>query len=321
MGYPELAKEVDFILVHIHPYWEAKEAGEAADYVVEKWKELRKAFPDKEIVIGETGWPSAGEAIGDAVPSEENQEKFLSRFLDLAGQNNIRYFYFEAFDEKWKDKFEGKVGSHWGICYSGGAIKRPLERLFPNGIKRGFRRSPRQFSQIDVLAPFDVWLEKAPEENHFFPSGLMGDLNTVSIDEGCDQFPHSGKTCLKITYSPGRFGSWAGVYFQYPVNNWGEYPGYTVREAKTLTFWARGENGGEKAVFKTGGIKNFDKPYSDSFGPISSGILALGKGWEKYTIDLTGKDLSSVIGGFCWTTNEIQNPNGCVIYVDEIRFE
>jgi hypothetical protein len=69
------------------------------------------------------------------------------------------------------------------------------------------------------------------------------------------------------------------------------------------------------AEFKVGGISG---TYKDSVHPaVSSGVIVLSDTWEKYNIDLTGKDLSHVIGGFCWVTNRNQNPNGCTIYLDD----
>jgi len=43
--------------------------------------------------------------------------------------------------------------------------------------------------------------------------------------------------------------------------------------------------------------------------------------WQQFTIDLRGKNLSSIIGGFAWATNLDVNPNGVVFYLDDIRYE
>jgi hypothetical protein len=88
-----------------------------------------------------------------------------------------------------------------------------------------------------------------------------------------------------------------------------------------VTFWARGENGGEKAEFKVGGIDGKEL-YPDSIQPaVSTGEVTLSRDWQQYTIDLTGQNLNHVIGGFCWVTNQNQNPDGCTIYLDDMRFE
>ena len=87
---------------------------------------------------------------------------------------------------------------------------------------------------------------------------------------------------------------------------------------RKLTFWARGEKGGERIEeFKMGGISG---PYPDS-ATASIGPLILTPEWKQYAIDLVGKDLSHVIGGFAWSANLDNNPNGCTFYLDEIRYE
>jgi hypothetical protein len=73
------------------------------------------AVPGKEILIGETGWPSGGRMRGEALPSRINQARFMSGILDRAKQENFRVNLFEAYDEPWKRQWEGTVGGHWGL--------------------------------------------------------------------------------------------------------------------------------------------------------------------------------------------------------------
>lgn len=118
LNYSGIANEVDFIFIHIHPYWDGISIEAAAQYVLDKYTEVKEAHPDKEVVIGETGWPTAGDTVGEAVPSEENQDRFLEEFTQMAAENNVKYFIFSAFDEKWKVQDEGTVGASWGLYYS-----------------------------------------------------------------------------------------------------------------------------------------------------------------------------------------------------------
>ena len=90
--------------------------------------------------------------------------------------------------------------------------------------------------------------------------------------------------------------------------------------AKKLTFWARGEAGGEKiAEFRIGGVgQGRDYPDSDT---ASIGPVILSKQWKEYEIDLRGKDLTYISGGFAWFANVDDNPSACTFYLDNIRFE
>ena len=73
------------------------------------------AFPGKDILIGETGWPSHGRMRDGALPSRINQARFVSEILDRARRDNFRVNLFEAYDEPWKRRWEGTVGGYWGL--------------------------------------------------------------------------------------------------------------------------------------------------------------------------------------------------------------
>jgi exo-beta-1,3-glucanase (GH17 family) len=119
----DLVNAVDYILIHVHPYWEGIPINKASGYVIDRCKEIQNKYPHKEVVIGEAGWPSDGSPNGEAVPSLENQKRFMEELLDLADDEGIRLYYFEAFDEKWKE--ESDVGPHWGLYYSNRTCKHP----------------------------------------------------------------------------------------------------------------------------------------------------------------------------------------------------
>ncbi|MEM2878241.1 MAG: PKD domain-containing protein [Candidatus Hadarchaeales archaeon] len=159
-------------------------------------------------------------------------------------------------------------------------------------------------------------------EDMFIPSGWMGVIGDIQYDPSSTDNPHSGDTCIKIVYTPSGTSVWSGIYWQYPEGNWGDYAGQDLTGTTKLTFWARGKNGGEKAEFKVGGIRETGKEYSDSIYPaVSTGVIVLSDNWRQYTINLSGKDLSNVIGGFCWVTNSTSNPGGATIYLDDIFYE
>lgn len=174
--------------------------------------------------------------------------------------------------------------------------------------------------------PFYVYKDGVNPEgtknvNHYYPSGWMGDYGDIKIDVKWKDNPHSGTSCIKTTYSAkGAQGAgWAGVYWQQPANNWGtSNAGYNITGAKKVTFWARGEKGTEVInEFKIGGIQG---EYADT-DVAGIGPVKLTTTWKQYTIDLTDKDLSRIAGGFCWATSGDENPDGFVMYFDDIVYE
>lgn len=117
LRYREVGAEVDFVTVHFLPYWEdvPPRAEEAAAHVDHVRRQVAAAFPGKEILIGETGWPSNGRMREGALASRINQARFVSEILDRARRDNFRVNLFEAYDEPWKRRWEGTVGGYWGL--------------------------------------------------------------------------------------------------------------------------------------------------------------------------------------------------------------
>ncbi|MFG1358114.1 glycoside hydrolase family 17 protein [Xanthobacter pseudotagetidis] len=112
-----LSADVDFVTIHILPYWEdlPVSAAEAGPHVAQIRNEMADAFPGKELLIGETGWPSAGRMREEALPSPANQALVLHDLLAMAKRQNYRVNFIEAFDQPWKRRSEGTVGGHWGL--------------------------------------------------------------------------------------------------------------------------------------------------------------------------------------------------------------
>jgi exo-beta-1,3-glucanase (GH17 family) len=81
LDHPNLVDAVDFIGAHIHPYWEGVHIDNAAQHVIDKYNLLKQSYPDKPIEILEVGWPSSGPAYYNAVPSPQNQKKFIDEFV------------------------------------------------------------------------------------------------------------------------------------------------------------------------------------------------------------------------------------------------
>lgn len=113
--HPELVPHVDYLAVHMLPYWEGVNVHQAIPYIAARMRELEKTYPGKPIVIAEVGWPSYGLTRGSAEASPANEALFLRRFLATARLNHWVYYVMEAFDQPWKQQSEGAVGAYWGV--------------------------------------------------------------------------------------------------------------------------------------------------------------------------------------------------------------
>jgi exo-beta-1,3-glucanase (GH17 family)/cellulose synthase/poly-beta-1,6-N-acetylglucosamine synthase-like glycosyltransferase len=112
--HPELVSAVDFIAVHVLPYWEGKPSTAAVDEAIGAFNRLRQMYPGKRIVIAEFGWPSAGYNLKDAIPGRLEQATVLRDFVSRAEAFGIDYNIIEAVDQPWKTA-EGSVGAYWGL--------------------------------------------------------------------------------------------------------------------------------------------------------------------------------------------------------------
>ena len=114
---PALAPAVDFITIHVLPYWEdfPIPAREAAAHVAAIRAKVAAVFPGKEVLIGEVGWPSAGRMREGALPSPANQARVIQDVIAVAARDHFHANVIEAYDQPWKRALEGTVGGHWGL--------------------------------------------------------------------------------------------------------------------------------------------------------------------------------------------------------------
>jgi len=124
---PELARNVDYIAIHILPYWEKIPLEHSLKWVLDRYRQVQQAYPDKHVLLAEVGWPSHGERRGPAKPSTVNEALFLRAFFNVAAENKIDYFIMEAFDQPWKIDLEGVMGAHWGLFDKDRNLKIALE--------------------------------------------------------------------------------------------------------------------------------------------------------------------------------------------------
>jgi exo-beta-1,3-glucanase (GH17 family)/glycosyltransferase involved in cell wall biosynthesis len=124
--YPELADHVDFITVHLFPYWNGIPRSAAIQDALNSYRALQQLFPNKHIVIGEIGWPSNGDRFKYAQPSVSDEAIFLREWFNEARKRNIDYYVMEAFDQPWKEKLAGRTEAYWGMFNADRQLKFPF---------------------------------------------------------------------------------------------------------------------------------------------------------------------------------------------------
>ncbi|MCA9828004.1 MAG: hypothetical protein KC444_06395 [Nitrosopumilus sp.] len=140
----EIANHVDYVMIHYYPYFDGVKIEDAMTRTLDEYNNVKNSF-GKDVVFGEIGWPSDGPDNGMAIPSSENQQKFILELRKMAELNETDYFLFEAFDEKWKleQGFDTggpiSVESHWGIFYENGTMKEPLKNIMPQPASKSDR--------------------------------------------------------------------------------------------------------------------------------------------------------------------------------------
>ena len=123
---------------------------------------------DKPIHIGETGWASISDGHygidGSRATDEYKQGIYYKSLREWTQQEGISCFYFEAFDEQWKDaqNVEGSE-NHFGLINLKGQAKYALWNLVDAGVFKGLNRNGKSISKTyngdkdllmkDVLAP------------------------------------------------------------------------------------------------------------------------------------------------------------------------
>ncbi|OJJ21697.1 glycosyl hydrolase [marine bacterium AO1-C] len=113
--HPELVDACDVILANCYPFWEGYSIGEASTYLQKMYAFTESVAKGKKVIVTESGWPSQGDRVHQAMPSKTNVMKYFIDMNNWSKKSEIEVFYFSSFDESWKVHQEGDIGQRWGI--------------------------------------------------------------------------------------------------------------------------------------------------------------------------------------------------------------
>ena len=121
----------------------------AKDYAIQQYKSVKEYIAtlgiDKPIHIGETGWATTSQGLygahGSHAADEYKQALYYNSMREWTQENNISCFFFEAFDEQWKDS-NNPNGSenHFGLFTIDGQAKYALWPSVDKGVFKGLSR-------------------------------------------------------------------------------------------------------------------------------------------------------------------------------------
>lgn len=117
-----LAAELDAIVLHVHPLWNGVQLDEALAFTQGKYAEVVARFPDRPVILGETGWATQRHTEGEqarlikGAVGEAEQRWFFEAYTAWIAKAGIVSTFFEAFDENWKGgPHPDEVEKHWGL--------------------------------------------------------------------------------------------------------------------------------------------------------------------------------------------------------------
>jgi hypothetical protein len=194
-------------------------------------------------------------------------------------------------------------------------------------------------TQTPLLLPFFV---NAP--GNFVKSGFMGDAmmtvtaapSMMSPDGTCGGKRAPGKgggDCDTFTVDASKAATptWQGVFYQFPANNWGTFPGRTIASgAKAVKFQARASRS-VAVMFQVGmcdpmdATKCVDGFYAYPDDADDTGKVTVGTEWTELSVSLSGKDYSKgVHGAFSWAISNddlLGDSSALTLNLDSITWE
>jgi hypothetical protein len=172
----------------------------------------------------------------------------------------------------------------------------------------------------------------------------MGDAMTTVIAAPSEMSPDGtcggkrapgkgGGDCDTFTVDASLAGmqAWQGVFYQFPANNWGTFPGRTIAKgAQSVKFQARASRS-VAVMFQIGmcdpmdATKCVDGFYAYPDSADAAGKVSVGTDWSELSVSLSGKDYSKgVHGAFSWSISDddlLGDTSKLELYVDSIVWE
>ena len=112
-----LSKKVDFISIHIYPFWTKTPFKDAIQETINEYNKTKEKYPNIPVIITELGWPTSSD-FDLSYTNVENHRAYIEGIDKWAREHDVLVYYFEAFDEPWKGGNNPvEPEKHWGLYY------------------------------------------------------------------------------------------------------------------------------------------------------------------------------------------------------------
>ena len=127
LGSAAVRNACDLLMPNCYPYWGGESIDEASESFARSMASLQAAARSKQIIVSETGWPTAGQTKGNAVPGADSAARYFSEVREWSLSTGTQVLWFDAVDEPWKGLTEeGEAGAHWGLMTNDFVFKQEL---------------------------------------------------------------------------------------------------------------------------------------------------------------------------------------------------
>lgn len=199
--YTDVVADLDFVMINVHPYYAEVTITNAAIWTIQNWQYFCSEFPGKNVLIGETGWPTAGTNVywtnPEVVTSVATQAKYLSDFTAMAREYGIEYFIFSYRDEPWEIQGGGgTVEQNWGLLDTNSVKKASLVNFLATNFSLSLSARVTTSATITVNT-----FENDPYTLLTTTNLLAGTENPLTNFFG---MPGTNRTVITVPVTPGR---------------------------------------------------------------------------------------------------------------------
>jgi len=120
-NYSDLVSLQDFLAIHIYGQSDNVSLEQTISFIDDKINMLKTLYPQKQILITETGWTTsknAGQFTPLTIADEVSQKQFYTQCQQWSNSSKMPIFYFEAFNERWKGATATEAETNWGFYYA-----------------------------------------------------------------------------------------------------------------------------------------------------------------------------------------------------------